>query len=366
MTPLEACLLLQSIPGLGAHRAVRLISHFGSAEAVFAASSREWIEAEGIGEQLCIAIAQWKTYRSNVQASLETLERYALQPLIFGSKAYPKPLSFCADAPLVLFCQGALDFQNRKILSIVGTRQHTPQGKAFCEALVKSLQPYNPIICSGMARGIDIIAHQKALEQGLQTVACLAHGFDRIYPPEHRKFVQPIREQGCLMTDFLPNAVFRRENFPQRNRIIAGMAHATVVIESGVSGGSRNTANLAHHYGRELFAVPGRPTDAKSEGCHQLILQQKAQLLTDPEQLIDALAWKRDSPLNSSIQKTLFYELDENEQKLYDVLSQRTKAPLDELAMALGWKISVTAAQLIQMEMKGLIRALPGKQFEWI
>lgn len=152
------------------------------------------------------------------------------------------------------------------------------------------------------------------------------------------------------MTDFLPNASFRRENFPQRNRLIAGMAHATVVIESGVAGWSMNTANLAHRYGRELFAVPGRPTDIKSEGCHQLIFQHKAQLLYDPKQLIHALVWKKEEQIKPGIQKALFMSLDEEEQKVYSILSQKTKVPLDELALELGWKVSTTASQLMQME----------------
>ena len=366
MKRLEACLLLQSLPGMGLHRSVKLVSHFGSAEAIFSASFKDWMEVEDLGEGLCKELAQWKSYRSKVQADLNAIERLGLKTVFFGTPAYPKPLSFCADAPLVLFYQGALNFENRRLISIVGTRQHSPQGKAFCNALVESLKPYNPIICSGMARGIDIIAHRKAIEQGLQTVACLAHGLERIYPAEHSKFTQAIRKQGCLLTDFLPNAPFRRENFPQRNRLIAGMANATVVIESGVAGGSMNTANLAHRYGRELFAVPGRPTDIKSEDCHQLIFQHKAQLLSDPKQLIHALGWKTDEQIKPGIQKALFMSLNEEEQKVYSILSQKTKVPLDELALELGWKVSTTASQLMQMEMRGLIRALPGKQFEWI
>ena len=366
MKRLEACLILQSLPGMGLHRSVKLVSHFGSAEAVFSASFKDWIEVEGLGERLCKKLSQWKSYRSKVQADLKVIEQLAFKTVFFGSAAYPKPLSFCADAPLVLFYQGELNFENRRLISIVGTRQHIPQGKAFCEALIESLKPFNPIICSGMARGIDIIAHRKAIEQGLQTVACLAHGLERIYPAEHSKFAQAISKQGCLLTDFLPNAPFRRENFPQRNRLIAGMAHATVVIESGLAVGSMNTANLAHRYGRELFAVPGQPTDIKSEGCHQLITQQKAQLLSDSKQLIDALRWKTEEQLKPGIQKALFQSLDEQERKVFSILSQKTKVPLDELALELGWKVSTTASQLMQMEMKGLIRALPGKQFEWI
>ena len=173
--------------------------------------------------------------------------------------------------------------------------------------MVESLKPFNPIICSVKAREIDIISHRKAIEQGLQKVACLAHGLERIYPAERSKFTQAIRKQGCLLTDFLPNAPFRRENFPQRNRLIAGIAHATVVIESGVAVGSMNTANLVHRYVRKLFAVPGRPTDIISEGCHQPIFQHKGQLLSDPKQLTHALGWKTQGQIKTWNSKSLIY-----------------------------------------------------------
>lgn len=155
------------------------------------------------------------------------------------------------------------------IVSIVGTRQNTLHGLAFCEELIEKLIPYNPVICSGLAKGIDIIAHRTVLKAGLDTLACLAHSFDRIYPQEHYKTASDIEKQGALVTDFISGAVFSRSNFPRRNRLIDGMAHATVVIESGVKGGSMNTVDLAHQYSRELFAVQGRPSDHKSSGCHQ-------------------------------------------------------------------------------------------------
>lgn len=158
----------------------------------------------------------------------------------------------------------------------------------FCEKLIHNLKPYNPITCSGLARGIDIIAHRSALKNGLETVACLAHGLDRIYPEDHIDTAKTLMKKGVLLTDFLPETVFRRVNFPRRNRLIAGMSHATIVIESGEQVGSMNTANLAHQYGREIFAVPGRYSDLKSQGCHQLIVDQKAQLLSDASQLVNA------------------------------------------------------------------------------
>ena len=365
MNRLEACLILQSIPGMGMHRCVKLVSHFGSAKAVFEASHKDWEAVEGLGQKLCNSLKKWQLHRSKIESQIELLQKHKVQTLFFGTTDYPKPLSFCSDAPLVLFYRGNVTFKKRKLISIVGTRRNTPQGKDFCKRLVKALKPFNPIVCSGLAKGIDIIAHRTALENGLETVACLAHGMERIYPTNHMQTAKLICTKGGLVSDFLPNAPFRRENFPRRNRLIAGMAHAIVVVESGVAGGSMNTADLAHRYGRELFAVPGRPTDKKSGGCHQLIVQQKAQLLSDPHQLIEALGWEK-TPLKAGVQKVLFQSLNEQEQKVFSVLSKKEKAALDEIALELGWPISVAASELMQMEMKGMVRALPGKHFEWI
>ena len=365
MTELEACLVLEYLPGIGWQRSQKLLMHFGSASAIFKASTPECHRVPGLGEHACKGLATWEKVRHKATKQKQLLEQYGVHHLRFGTADYPLPLSYCSDAPILLFYHGAPKFKDRKIISIAGTRQNTPHGKAFCEELIRCLRTYNPIICSGLARGIDIIAHRAALKEGLETVACLAHGLDFIYPKEHSSTAKKLMTSGALLTDFLPETEFHRVNFPRRNRLIAGMAHATVVIESGVRGGSMNTANLAHNYGRELFAVPGRHSDHKSQGCHQLIVQQKAQLLSDPQQLVTALGWEKDSH-PKSVQKTLFTQLTEEEQKLVEGLQQRSKTHLDALALEVGQKISKTAAMLMELEMKGLVRALPGKYYELI
>jgi len=365
MTELEACLVLEHLPGIGWQRCQKLLLHFGSATAIFKASTSEWESVPGLEENACKSLADWEKVLPKVEKQKLLLARHQVHHLRFGTSEYPLPLSYCSDAPLLLFYQGLTKFKARKIISIVGTRQNTPHGKAFCEELIRCLRPYNPIICSGLARGIDIIAHHAALKHGLETVACLAHGLEFIYPKEHTATAKKILTNGALVTDFLPETEFHRVNFPRRNRLIAGMAHATVVIESGVVGGSMNTANLAHQYGRELYAVPGRYSDYKSQGCHQLIVQHKAQLLSDPQQLVHALGWENDS-IPKSIQKTLFVQLNEEEQKMAEILQQRSKIHLDELALEVGQKISKTAAILMELEMQGVVRALPGKYYELI
>jgi len=365
MKRLEACLLLESLPGMGWHRAQKMVTHFGSPEGIFQANIKDWNDVEGLGAKVCKELNRWKERFPAAEKRAQQIEALGIECLFFGTPEYPLALSFCADAPLVLFYKGALSFQDRSIISIVGTRQNTPHARAFCEALIHGLAPYNPIICSGLARGIDIIAHRTALKAGLETIACLAHSFDRIYPPEHTKDALSIEKQGILLTDFLPGAVFNRANFPRRNRLIAGMAHATIFIESGVKGGSMNTADLAHRYGRELFAVPGRPSDLKSGGCHQLLLQQKAQVLTNPMEVVTALGWNQQIK-PKVIQKPLFIELTAEEQQLFTQFSKEGKIHSDHLALSVGWKVSATVSLLMQMEMKGMVRALPGKYFEWI
>jgi len=257
MSELEALLLLDSLRGIGSNRSHKLLLHFGSATAIFDGNTKDRREINGLGNTACQELSNWKKLLPQVKQQLKLLNKYAIEHLIFGSANYPLPLSYCPDAPLVLFYQGVPQFTNRKIISIVGTRQNTPHGKAFCEKLVEALYPFNPIICSGLARGIDRIAHQSALHHGLDIVACLAYGLDQLYPPDHLKLSNSIKKRGALLTDFFLEAPFHKTNFPRRNRLIVGMAHATIVIESGIKGGSMNTANLAHQYGRELFATPG-------------------------------------------------------------------------------------------------------------
>lgn len=365
MTQLEACLLLESLPGIGFQRCIKLVLHFGSATAIFDAKPREWKAVPGIGALACKTLTTWPAYKDQVKQAMESLKKHQVKHLFFGSEGYPLPLTYCPDAPLVLFYQGSPDFKDRKILSIVGTRSNTPHGRDFCQELIQSLQPYDPIICSGLARGIDVIAHHTALKQGMQTVACLAHGLERIYPERHSSIAQEIQQSGGLLTDFLPETVFHRGNFPRRNRLIAGMAHATVVIESGEKGGSMNTANLAHQYGRELFVVPGRYSDYKSQGCHQLLVEQKAQLLAKPEHLIDALGWEKFSK-PKTVQKKLFTELTQQQQSLVQLMQTKTKVHLDVIALETKQKIATVAAALMDLEMKGVVRALPGKYYELI
>jgi DNA processing protein len=249
------------------------------------------------------------------------------------------------------------------VISIVGTRRATAHGIAFCEKLVKDLSPLEPVIVSGFAYGIDICAQRAAIKNKLQTIGCLAHGLNQIYPKVHQKYVREVEENGGFLTDFWSTDVFDRNNFLKRNRIIAGLSEATIVIESAEKGGSLVTADIANSYNREVFAVPGRPRDEQSKGCNTLIKSQQAHVLTDAADLIYILGWQIETA-HKPVQKQLFVELEEEEKMLYGYLKENGKEQLDLIALNCSIPTFKAATLLLNMELKGVVRPLPGKLFE--
>ena len=248
----------------------------------------------------------------------------------------------------------------------MGTRQVSAHGIDFCKKLIQDLAPLNPIIVSGFAYGVDIVAHQTALENNLQTVAVLAHGLNQIYPKSHKKYVSKIEQKGGFITEFWSTSSPEKENFVKRNRIVAGISEATIVIESAEKGGSLITALLANDYNRDVFAVPGRTTDKFSQGCNNLIKTQRAHLLTSAADLIYILNWEIHNQEKQSIQKQLFVSLNEIEQKIYDYLLAQGKTEIDQIALECDYPVFKTSSVLVNMELKGVIRPLPGKLFEAI
>jgi DNA processing protein len=256
--------------------------------------------------------------------------------------------------------------KEKYIISIVGTRKITTNGIVFCEKLVETLSPYNPIIVSGFAYGTDITAQKAAVKHNLQTIGCLAHGLNQIYPKVHKKYVADIERHGGFYTDFWSTDNFDRNNFLKRNRIIAGLSEATIVIESAEKGGSLVTADIANSYNRDVFAVPGRTTDSQSVGCNNLIKQQRAHLLSDPLDVPYLLNWQLDTNEKPTVQKQLFVELDDNEKIIYNYLKHKDKELLDVIAVDCDIPSYKIAGLLLNMELKGVIRPLPGKLFEVI
>jgi len=365
MNRLEACLVLRLLPSFGNIRGRKLLEFCKTPEAVFDTNPKDFLTIDGIGASHLSQFKKWKSHLKEVEKEIAFIEKHQIQTIFLGDPNYPKTLEYCPDAPLVLFAKGNFSLEKRKIISIVGTRKNDLYGQDFCQELIKDLTVIDPIIVSGFAYGIDIIAHQQALKSGLDTVGCLAHGFDKIYPKEHKKYIRAIEKKGGFVTDFTSSEVFDRNNFLRRNRIIAGLAHATVVIQSNIKGGSMNTADYAHQYNRDLFALPGLVTNKLSGGCHQLIRNQKAQIITSANDLMYAMGWESDD-VKKGVQKLLFIELNEEEKIIFNHLKNISQDNLDNISLSTKFSISKAATLLMQLEMKGCIRPLPGKHFEWI
>jgi len=368
MTPSELLyrLALQRVAKIGDITTKKLIAHCRSAEAVFKEKKERLLKIDGIGELIANALKN-SNFLKEAEAEMKFIEREKLQVWTFDEPGYPDKLRECIDGPVLLFAKGNISFEDCPILSIVGTRHITPYGIDFCEKLIADLTPLNPIIVSGLAYGVDIQAHKQAIKNNLQTIACLAHGLNQIYPKAHQKYIADILENGGLVTDFWSTSQPERENFLQRNRIIAGLSEATLVVESAAKGGSLVTADIAGSYGREVFAVPGRSTDYYSQGCNNLIKSQKAQLICSAAEIVFWLNWDvNEVKSKTPIQKQLFLNLNDEEQKLYDFLKSQGQQPIDMIAIGCNMPTYKIASHLLNMELQGAIRPLPGKVFEVI
>lgn len=361
-----AALRLQAIPNIGNITAKKLIAHCGSPAAIFEDKLHHLLSIEGIGRATLKGLHN-STYKEEAEAEYEYLLRENITTSYFMDDDYPAYLKHCVDSPILLFQKGNIDLKNKKIISVVGTRNATSYGKAFCEAFIEEIAPLDPIIVSGFAYGVDIAIQKAAITQGLQTIGCLAHGLNQVYPRSHKKYVQKVEKHGGFFTEFWSTSTPERENFLRRNRIIAGISEATIVVESAEKGGALVTANLAHDYNRDVFAVPGRCADKYSRGCNDLIKRQKAQMLTSAAELVYFLGWeledKKETPV---VQKQLFVELDETERFVYSCLQANGKQLLDAIALSCKLPIFKTSSTLLGMEMKGMVRPLPGNLFEAI
>ncbi len=362
---LLALLRLQKVPLVGDVNAKKLLERCGSAEQVFKERREVLQKIDGIGSILLSRLYD-TMYLEEAEKELEFIQENDITYSFFKDAAYPKHLKHCIDAPILIFKRGNMDLKGKKIISMVGTRQITSYGNAFIAEFMEAIAPLDPVIVSGFAYGIDITAHRAAMDHNLQTLGCLAHGLNQIYPKTHTKYVSQMERNGGFITEFWSSSHPDRENFLKRNRIIAGMSEATIVVESAEKGGSLVTADIAHSYHRDVFAVPGRSTDKYSTGCNNLIKQQKAHLLTSAADLVYMLGWKLSEKQGINSQKQLFVELDETEKSIYQYLQLNGKQLLDTVALECNLPIFKTSSSLLNMEMKGIIRPLPGKLFEAI
>ncbi len=359
-------LALQHVPKIGATIAKKLINHCGSAQAVLKERPSNLMKIDGIGKLTVKGILN-SHHLHEAEKELKFIRDNAINVHYFTEESYPERLKHCVDGPILLFQSGNINLKQQPIISIVGTRKITTNGIAFCEKLVETLSPYNPVIVSGFAYGTDITAQKAAIKHNLQTIGCLAHGLNQIYPKVHKRYMADVERHGGFYTDFWSTDAFDRNNFLKRNRIIAGLSEATIVIESAEKGGSLVTADIASSYNREVFAVPGRITDSQSIGCNNLIKYQRAHLLSNPLDVPYILNWRLENETeatNQPIQKQLFVELDENERRIYNYLKENDKQLLDLIAVECKIPTYKLAGILLNMELKGVVRPLPGKLFE--
>jgi DNA processing protein len=358
-------LALQHVPNIGDIMAKRLINHCGSAEAVLKEKKQNLLKIEGIGSVILGDV--FKVHHlKEAEKEMDFIKHNHIKVSYFKEETYPEKLKHCIDGPMVLFQAGKIDLKKQRIISIVGTRKITTYGIAFCEDLIEKLAIYNPVIVSGFAYGTDITAHKAAIKHDLQTIGCLAHGLNQIYPKVHKRYMADMEKNGGFFTDFWSSDTFDKNNFLKRNRVIAGLSEATIVIESAEKGGSLVTADIANSYNRDVFAVPGRTTDSQSIGCNNLIKHQKAHMLTTPLDVPYILNWQLEEANKPVIQKQLFVELDDSEKSIYSYLKEKDKQLLDVIAIECQMPIFKVASVLLNMELKGVIRPLPGKLFEVI
>ena len=356
---------LTLVPHIGDVQARILVHHFGDARSIFRAKKKDLERLEGIGVVRAASIRNFSDF-SSAEAEIAFMERYRIRPLFMTDPHYPKRLLHCYDGPALLYYRGSANLNQHRVMGVVGTRKNTPYGKQCCEAVVEGLSEAGVLIVSGLAFGIDTIAHRSALQQGLSTVAVLAHGLDRIYPHQNKQLAKEMITSGGLLTDQLSFTLPDKQNFPKRNRIVAGLCDAVVVIESGEKGGSLITAEMANSYNRDVFAIPGRISDTKSEGCNRLIVENKAALVTGSSDILRIMNWANEKKTTPTPQRALFPQLSEQERLIVSLLTEKESLSIDELHSGSGLSSSNTASALLMLEMQGIVTALPGKQYRLV
>lgn len=354
---------LSMLKGIGPVNARNLVAYCGGVDALFSDRKikRSLEKVPGIGPKLLAAVLDRKVL-DQAEKELAYVRKHKLRMLFYLDDDFPRRLRPCEDAPVLLFARGNADLDTKRSVAIVGTRSPTDEGKRLAAGLVEGLKDIGATIVSGLAYGIDITAHRSALKNGLPTIGCLAHGLDKLYPGEHAATAKEMVSQGALVTELPSGAPFAPGNFPARNRIIAGLADCTIVVESGTKGGSLITADIAQSYDRDVFAIPGRPSDSKSTGCNQLIQQNKAALVNNAADVIRLMEWE---PRKKKMPKqaALFVDLLPDEQALVDIIKVKGKVDIDELCHQSRMPQGKAASLLLNLEFNGVVRSLPGKVY---
>lgn len=354
---------LSKVGGIGDARVKKLVAYCGGAKEVFTRSKSFLNQIPNIGNVIANAVHSSKVLEA-AEMELEFAEKNNVKVISFLDEEYPQRLKHCDDSPTVLYVKGNGSINPQRAISIVGTRNATRQGKEITESIVQELAKSDVTIISGLAYGIDVAAHRACLKFDVPTIGCLAHGLDQIYPKIHASTATEMLEKGALITDFPIGTNPDRENFPKRNRIVAGMADVTIVVEAGIKGGALITAELAFDYDRDVFAVPGRIDDEYSAGCHRLIMNNKAALITSGNDVLKALGWDDLSTKKKPQSQTkLLINLTEEQEKVVSVLREKNHT-IDRLTVLSGYSMSKVASILLELEFEGVVSSLPGKVYK--
>lgn len=360
---LDYKIAISLIPGIGAVTARNLIAYIGSVEGVFQEKEKNLMKIPGVGE-----VNAQRVVRQNVldraRREVDFIRKHKIETYFYLDEQYPARLKNCSDAPIILFYKGNANLNESRIISVVGTRNATNYGRDICDELIRNFseKSYPIVVVSGLAYGIDVHAHKACLKYNVPTVGVFAHGLDKIYPVIHAPVASKMLENGGLITDFVSQSNIDRQNFLRRNRIIAGLADATIVVESAEKGGALVTADIANSYNRDVFAFPGRSTDVYSKGCNKLIKLNEAVLVESQADIEKAMNWDIKTSAPKFVQTSLFLEFSPEEQKLIDLLKIGDRF-IDEITMETKLTMSKVSALLLGLEFKGLVVSLPGKMY---
>ena len=358
-------LALLLLPGIGEQSARFLVSKTSHWPEIF---TQYWCEVEwengkrkfqfqkkDIDSALLEAEKEWEIY-----------DKLGAQVAFFDDSNYPRRLKHCSDAPYRIFYQGNMNWNVSRTVSVIGTRKATSYGIALTEKLIRELAPYNITLISGLAYGIDISAHKMALQMNVQNIGVLGSGLRNIYPQDHARLAEKMKANGGVISEYFADAIPDRENFPERNRIVAGMSDVVIVVEAGAKGGALITADIATSYNRDVFAFPGRVGDSSSEGCLNYIKYNKAALITSAADVAYFMQWKLVEEERKPIQRNLFNNLSELEEKLLSAIEVGKTLDMDAIAYQCGISVSMASSELLNLEFKGIIKSLPGKRYQLI
>lgn len=363
---------LTRLTGFNFQTALQLYRELGGGQAVYEHRNDIKEVMPDCSDRLAENLKDWSLPLARAAQEMEFITKHHIQPLLLGDERYPQRLCECEDAPIILYYLGSAELNQKRVINIIGTRHITPYGQDLIRHLVSDLKQMGvqPLVVSGLAYGVDICAHREALGQGMETVGVLAHGLDDLYPARHRDTAKQMVTHGGLLTEYMSETRADKINFVRRNRIVAGMSDATILVESASKGGGLITCGIAQDYNRSVFAFPGAVGAPYSEGCNQLIRNNGAQLITSAADIIEAMGWQTDLQLRQAkqagIERSLFPDLTAEEQQVVDVLSKTGDLQLNMLSVKSNIPIGQLTALLFSLEMKGVVKPLAGGNYHML